>query len=43
MNETQIFTIEQIEQFLICSAPIEFSTSGDDNESYAHITGAQAL
>lgn len=38
MNETQLCTIEQIEQFLIGSAPIEFSTSGDDNERYAHIS-----
>ena len=38
MNETQLCTIEQIEQFLIGSAQIEFSTSGDDNERYAHIS-----
>ncbi len=35
MNETQLCTIEQIEQFLIGSAQIEFTTSGDDNERYA--------
>ena len=38
MNETQLRTIEQIEQFLLGSAQIEFSTSGDDNERYAHIS-----
>ena len=38
MNETQLCTIEQIEQFLIGSAQIEFTTSGDDNERYAHIS-----
>jgi transposase InsO family protein len=38
MNETQLCTIEQIEQFLIGSAQIEFSTSGDDNERYAHVS-----
>ena len=38
MNETQLCTIEQIEQFLIGSAQIEFSTSGDDSERYAHIS-----
>ncbi len=38
MNETQLCTIEQIEQFLIGSAQIEFSTAGDDNERYAHVS-----
>ena len=38
MNETQLCTIKQIEQFLIGSAQIEFSTSGDDNDRYAHIS-----
>ena len=38
MNETQLCTIEQIEQFLIGSAQIEFSTSGDDSERYAHVS-----
>ena len=38
MNETLLCTIEQIQQFLIGSAQIEFSTSGDDNERYAHIS-----
>jgi transposase InsO family protein len=39
MNETQLCTIEQIEQFLSGSAPIEFSAAaGDDTERYAHIS-----
>ena len=38
MNETQLCTIEQIRQFLIASAPIEFSRAGDDGERYAHIS-----
>ena len=38
MNETQLRTIEQIEQFLSASAPIEFSAAGDDSERYAHIS-----
>ncbi len=38
MNEAQLCTIEQIEQFLLGSAQIEFSTSGDGNERYAHIS-----
>lgn len=31
MDETRLDTIEQIEQFLSASAPIEFSTSGETN------------
>ncbi|MDP1957492.1 MAG: hypothetical protein Q8J75_04870, partial [Rhodocyclaceae bacterium] len=38
MNETRLETIEQIEQFLSASAPIEFTASGDDSERYAHIS-----
>lgn len=38
MNETQLCTIEQIEQFLSGSAAIEFSTAGNDSERYAHIS-----
>ena len=38
MNETQLCTIEQIEQFLSGSASIEFSTAGNDSERYAHIS-----
>lgn len=38
MNEERLGTIEQIEQFLSASAPIEFSASGDDNERYGHIS-----
>lgn len=38
MNETRLETIEQIEQFLSASAPIEFSANGDDSERYAHIS-----
>ena len=38
MDETRLDTIEQIEQFLSASAPIEFSTIGDDSERYAHIS-----
>lgn len=38
MNETQLRTIEQVEQFLNASAPIEFSAAGDDVERYAHIS-----
>src|SRR5450830_852010 len=37
MNEEQIGTIEQVEQFLSASAPIEFSATGDDSERYEHI------
>ena len=38
MNETQLCTIEQIEQFLSASAPVEFSAAGDDSERYGHIS-----
>jgi hypothetical protein len=37
MNEERLETIEQVEQFLSASAPIEFSTNGDDSERYGHI------
>jgi hypothetical protein len=33
MNETQLCTIEQIEQFLSASTSVEFSAAGDDLES----------
>jgi len=38
MNETRLRTIEQIEQFLSASAPVEFSAAGDDSERYRHIS-----
>ena len=38
MNETQLRTIEQIQQFLDGSVQIEFSPHEDDRERYAHIT-----
>ena len=38
MDETQLCTIEQIRQFLGGSAPIEFSSAGDDTARYAHIS-----
>ena len=38
MNETQLRTIEQIEQFLSASGPVEFSAAGDDSERYGHIS-----
>lgn len=38
MDETQIFTIEQVRQFLSGSAPIAFTAAGDDAERYAHIS-----
>jgi hypothetical protein len=38
MNEERLETIEQIEQFLSASAPIEFSAIGDDSERYGHIS-----
>jgi hypothetical protein len=38
MNEERLCTIEQVEQFLSASAPIEFSASGDDTERYGHIS-----
>lgn len=38
MNEAQLRTIEQIEQFLSGCAVIEFSTAGDDSERYTHIS-----
>ena len=37
MNEERLETIEQVEQFLSASAPIEFSTNGDDSERYGYI------
>jgi len=39
LNETQLRTIAQIEQFLLGSAPIEFSATGDDVGRYEHISG----
>ena len=38
MNETQLRTIEQIEQFLNASAVIEFSAVGNDSERHGHIS-----
>lgn len=38
MNEERLETIEQIEQFLRASEPIEFSASGDGSERYGHIS-----
>ncbi|GHU39247.1 hypothetical protein AGMMS50256_39040 [Betaproteobacteria bacterium] len=38
MNEERLKTIEQIEQFLRASAPIEFSASGEDSERYEPIS-----
>jgi hypothetical protein len=38
MDETRLCTIEQIEQFLSASAPIEFSAAGDDRARYEHIS-----
>lgn len=38
MNEERLDTIEQIEQFLRASAPIEFSAAGNDSERYGHIS-----
>ena len=38
MNEERLDTIEQIEQFLRASAPIDFSAVGNDNERYGHIS-----
>lgn len=39
MNESQLRTIEQIEQFLKSCALVKFSAYGDDAERYAHISG----
>lgn len=38
MNETQLGTIEQVEQFLNASAGIEFSAAGNDTDRYEHIS-----
>jgi len=38
MNETQLCTIEQIEQFLSASAQIEFTAHGNDAQRYEHIS-----
>lgn len=38
MNEERLDTIEQVEQFLGASAPIEFSAAGNDDERYGHIS-----
>ena len=38
MNETQLRTIGQVEQFLSASKSIEFSAAGDDSERYRHIS-----
>ena len=38
MDESQLRTIEQIEQFLNASAQVAFTAHGDDVERYAHIS-----
>ena len=38
MNESELRTIEQIEQFLAASAEVAFTAHGDDVERYAHIS-----
>jgi hypothetical protein len=38
MDESQLRTIEQIEQFLAASAEVTFTAHGDDLERYAHIS-----
>jgi hypothetical protein len=38
MDESQLRTIEQIEQFLGASAEVTFTAHGDDVERYAHIS-----
>ena len=38
MNEERLDTIEQVEQFLRASAPIDFSAAGNDSERYGHIS-----
>lgn len=38
MNESQLRTIEQVEQFLSASALVEFSAHGGDAERHAHIS-----
>lgn len=38
MNETQLCTIEQIEQFLAGSSAVVFTGYGEDTERYAHIS-----
>ena len=38
MDESQLRTIEQIEQFLNASTEVAFTTHGGDVERYAHIS-----
>ena len=38
MNESQLRTIEQIEQFLGASTDVAFTAHGGDVERYAHIS-----
>ena len=38
MDESQLRTIEQIEQFLNASAEVAFAAHGGDVERYAHIS-----
>ena len=38
MDESQLRTIEQIEQFLAASAKVAFAAHGGDMERYAHIS-----
>jgi hypothetical protein len=39
MNETRLWTIEQVEQFINASTLIAFSAIGHGRESYEHISG----
>ena len=38
MDESQLRTIKQIEQFLAASAEVAFTAHGNDVERYAHIS-----
>lgn len=38
MDESQLRTIDQIEQFLSASAEVAFTAHGDDVQRYAHIS-----
>jgi hypothetical protein len=38
MDESQLRTIKQIEQFFSASAEVAFTAHGDDLERYAHIS-----
>jgi len=43
MDESQLRTIEQIEQFLKASAEVAFTAHGGDVEHYAHISRVLSL